>query len=123
MNIVLKRIGKDFVFANCVNEEAVYKLIKADIVNYFSIGNNTYIVTNAEIEEAEINFGIIREDEDSVYSFIDFIKGDAVFVKKGDNNNLIDLELDDFEFINLNFSKNGLVNKFKNIKYDVLEIV
>ena len=124
MKIILKRINKNLLSAICPDITNINGLISAQAFEEVRVNDNLYALVDIEAKDTgkEINFGLISEEEESSYTFLQFIYGDVVFIRKDIEGNYIDVTEEDMDFLYLNHSNNAIISNKTNAKYDVLEI-
>lgn len=125
MKLALKRCSKNIISADCVNFDlTVSSLINATLTNQIKINDNLYLIYDIEAKESNkpINFALIKEESEDNFTFLEFINGDVIFVRKNNEGLVVDIEEEDLDFLYLNYMEKTLVSEKKNLRFDTLEI-
>ena len=125
MKLALKRCNKDIITADCVNFDLTMpSLINATLTNQVKINDNLYLIYDVEAKESNkpINFALIKEESENNFTFLEFINGDVIFIRKNNEGLVVDIEEEDLDFLYLNLMEKAKVSKKKNLRFDTLEI-
>ena len=125
MKLALKRCSKNIISADCVNFDlTVSSLINATLTNQIKINDNLYLIYDIEAKESNkpINFALIKEESEDNFTFLEFINGDVIFVRKNNEGLVVDIEEEDLDFLYINYMEKTLVSEKKNLRLDTLEI-
>lgn len=125
MKLALKRCNKDIITADCVNFDLTMpSLINATLTNQVKINDNLYLIYDVEAKESNkpINFALIKEESENNFTFLEFINGDVIFIRKNNEGLVVDIEEEDLDFLYLNHMEKALVSEKKNLRFDTLEI-
>ena len=111
MKLALKRCNKNIISADCVNFDLTMpSLINATLTNQIKINDNLYLIYDIEAKESNkpINFALIKEESEDNFTFLEFINGDVIFIRKNNEGLVVDIEEEDLDFLYLNHMERNL---------------